>query len=93
MKYFALSDEMGTMWVDAETFEEAQKIADEEGGNYTIKEITKEEYDEIMREFDVAKQISDEIRKEYDMNKMSVREYSKIFKEKKNRLLKASKQI
>ena len=88
MRYFAISDEMGTMWIDAETSEEAHRIAEEEtDGKYNINEITKEEYDSILREFYLDKQIRDELEKDYDIGNMPIREYNKLFQKRKAEIL------
>ena len=54
---------------------------------YNINEITKEEYDSIMREFALAKQIRDELEKDYDVGNMPIREYNKLFQKRKTEIL------
>lgn len=91
MKYYAIDiyDEecSGTTWVEVETQEEAEAIAKEEGEHYRVNEITKQEYDEIMLEFEISKRVREELEKEYDIGKMTVREYSKLCKEKRAEIL------
>ena len=86
-----VSDDLGVIWIEAETLEAAQRIAEDEFCDcITIKEISKEQYDKEMKEFNLAKQIHDELTKEYDIDNISIRDYSQLCKTKREEILKRS---
>lgn len=89
MKYFTINDDCGSTWIKAENVKAARIIAESEFCGYTtIKEISKEEYDKEMKDFDLAKQIHDELIKEYNVKNMSIKEYSQLCKAKREEVLK-----